>query len=503
MVHANSVGIIAGILVSSTFIETFPELGNASMEGFFVSAFALGNLLGCLTAALTGDRLGRRWTLWTGAFISALGGILQAAAMSFAMLMVGRIISGLGNGIISATCGVFQAESVRGSRRGKLSVIVVLHNVVFYMIGSWITLGTFFLNTSAQWRLPFALQLFPAAVMSLFLFFVPESPRWLLLRDRHEEALESLRRYLGKGLTVDGEVVQHEYKSIIGSLEIERRSKISFKQVILLRDRSSHLKRLILGCGGQFMQQMGGINALNYYFTIILTESLGMTELVARILTGANATSYCISTAMAFFIIDRKGRRFLMMTGSSLQCFAYIMVAVAVAMLATAPQQWGAVAITFLFGYYAAFGCTWGMVPWIYQAEINSLSMRVIGAAAATSTNWLFGFVCTQFTSVGIRNLGYRFYIIFAVLNLVFLPVVYFFYPETANRTLEDLDDYFDIDSPHKTLIPIGDKVAKQHERPAEAIEAERRRIEASETSTDKGDKLGPKSVVEHIEETA
>lgn len=105
---------------------------------------------------------------------------------------------------------------------------------------------------------------------------------------------------------------------------------------------------------------MGGINALNYYFTIILTESLGMTELVARILTGANATSYCISTAMAFFIIDRKGRRFLMMTGSSLQCFAYIMVAVAVAMLATAPQQWGAVAITFLFGYYAAFGCTWG-----------------------------------------------------------------------------------------------------------------------------------------------
>lgn len=75
------------------------------------------------------------------------------------------------------------------------------------------------------------------------------------------------------------------------------------------------------------------------------------------------------------------------------------------------PLQWGAVAITFLFFYYAAFGCTWGMVPWIYQAEINSLAMRVRGAAAATSMNWLFGFVCTQFTSVGIRNLGYRFYI--------------------------------------------------------------------------------------------
>lgn len=74
-------------------------------------------------------------------------------------------------------------------------------------------------------------------------------------------------------------------------------------------------------------------------------------------------------------------------------------------------RQWGAVAITFLFFYYAAFGFSWGMVPWIYQAEVNSLAMRTRGAAAATATNWVFGFVCTQFTSVGIRSLGYKFYI--------------------------------------------------------------------------------------------
>lgn len=80
-------------------------------------------------------------------------------------------------------------------------------------------------------------------------------------------------------------------------------------------------------------------NALNYYFSIILQNNLGMSELMARVLTGANATSYCISTAMAFWIIDRRGRRFLMLTGLSLQCAAYIMVAIAVAMLATAPQQ--------------------------------------------------------------------------------------------------------------------------------------------------------------------
>lgn len=99
-----------------------------------------------------------------------------------------------------------------------------------------------------------ALQLVPAMVLVTFLQLVPESPRWLLLRDRHEEALESLRRYLGKGLRIDDEIVQNEYKSIVGALEIERMSKISFREVLLCRDRSSHLKRMLLGMGTQFMQ---------------------------------------------------------------------------------------------------------------------------------------------------------------------------------------------------------------------------------------------------------
>lgn len=78
-----------------------------------------------------------------------------------------------------------------------------------------------------------------------------------------------------------------------------------------------------------------------------------------------------------------------MLTGLSLQSFAYVMVAISIAMLAAAPFEWGVVAVSFLFFYYAAFGCTWGMVPWVYQSEVNSLGMRTVGAAAATSTNWV------------------------------------------------------------------------------------------------------------------
>lgn len=251
------------------------------------------------------------------------------------------------------------------------------------------------------------------------------------------------------------------------------------------------------------MQQFGGINALNYYFPIILTKNLGLSTLLARILTGANATSYMISSGLAFWMIERFGRRSLMMSGLALQCFAYVTVALSVGLLNTAPFQWGSVAITFLFFYYAAFGwyvplrslfsttqnadfrSTWGMTPWIYASECNSLAMRTRGAAAATATNWLFGFVCTQFTPTGIESIGYKFYIIFAAFNLLFLPVVYFLYPETMQRRLGDLDAYFDIDSPHKTIIPIGDKVAKQRDRPVELIEAEQERIEVGKGSVE------------------
>ena len=101
--------------------------------------------------------------------------------------------------------------------------------------------------------------------MVFFLQWVPESPRWLLMHDRIEEGHEALRRYLGKDLQLDDEVVMHELMSIRGAIEIERESKLSFKEVVLRRDRSGHLRRLLLGCGTQFMQQFGGINALNYY----------------------------------------------------------------------------------------------------------------------------------------------------------------------------------------------------------------------------------------------
>ena len=144
-------------------------------ERIVYSRKKLGNLLGCLLAACYGDRLGRKNTLRVGGVISALGAVLQVAAFSFPQLIVGRVVNGVGNGMLSSTCGIFQAESCASGRRGKLSVIVVLHNVVFYCIATWTTLACYFTSGGWQWRLPLGLQVSMLSVSSVDMRLTPVS----------------------------------------------------------------------------------------------------------------------------------------------------------------------------------------------------------------------------------------------------------------------------------------------------------------------------------------
>jgi hypothetical protein len=120
----------------------------------------------------------------------------------------------------------------------------------------------YFQGGALQWRFPLAFQLVFPIVVTIGLFFVPESPRWLLLRDRHEEALEVIARLQGKDVDIHNEDVTSEFLSIQAALQMERKDPVSFKDMILVRDKTQNLRRLLLSCGTQFMQQFSGVNAL-------------------------------------------------------------------------------------------------------------------------------------------------------------------------------------------------------------------------------------------------
>jgi len=140
-------------------------------------------------------------------------------------------------------------------------------------------------------------------------------------------------------------------------------------------------------------------------------------------------------------MIERAGRRKLMMWGAAGQCFCYIFIS---ALLSQADKangkNYGSAATAFFFLYYIFFGICWQGVPWLYPTEINGMSMRTKGSALGAASNWISNFIVVQITPIGINRLGWRFYLIWMVFNAAFVPLIWLFYPETSNRHLEDID---------------------------------------------------------------
>jgi MFS family permease len=162
----------------------------------------------------------------------------------------------------SSVCPVYQAECVNPRHRGKLVVLTSVCNTAAFCLANWMNHGLYFRGGALQWRFPLAFQLiFPIIVLPTF-FFLPESPRWLLLKDRTDEAMESIRRYAGRHLESDDPTVIRECSSILATIQEERRDRVPAKDVLLMRDETQNLRRLLLSCGTMLMQQFTGVNAL-------------------------------------------------------------------------------------------------------------------------------------------------------------------------------------------------------------------------------------------------
>lgn len=390
----------------------------------------LGAFFGALAAFAFGDKLGRKKTVWLGVLCNTVGAILQIVAFHFPQMILGRIINGVGMGLSSATCPVFQAETSPPRIRGKLVVIGSVSNTFAFCLSNWMNYALYFQGDALQWRFPLAFQLiFPIAV-SIALLFAPESPRWLVLKDRPEEALEVIARLHGKNVSIHNPEVAAQFLSIQQALVMERKDHVPVKDVLLCRDRTQNLRRLLLSCGTQFMQQFSGVNALGYYLPTLLQQSVGLSEQKSRLMTGVNGTIYfgkytifnksdfiltILGSALAcLLIIDKFGRRKMMLYGSLTMGSCYLVASMCIRAAAQNPDkktELGKVTTAMFFMYYWFYGTSFAKVPWVYNSEVNSLGWRTRGAAAATATNWLGGFCVTQFTKVGVNNLGWKFYL--------------------------------------------------------------------------------------------
>ncbi|OTA63657.1 general substrate transporter [Hypoxylon sp. EC38] len=470
-------GIFAGALISADFLEIFPETKVPGISGIASSCFSLGAFFGCLASFLLGDRLGRKKSLYVGLVVNVIGVVLQIAAYHLPQMIVGRVLNGFGMGILSSTCPVFMAEASPSHIRGKLVVLGSLCNTVGFCIANWMNYALFDDNGPFQWRFPLGFQLIFPLIVVAFLPLTAESPRWLLLRGRLSEARVMLARIRGTAHDLNNKDLNDDLMLIQKAVENELTARGSTTDALSCRNPLQNARRLMLSCGTQLMQQFSGVNALGYYLPTLLIESVGVSSSYARLLAGANASLYLGAAFLCLVLVDLVGRRKLMMYGSIAMGSCYLIAAITLKEAKLHPEQkeiLGKVTVSMFFLYYFCYGTSFAKVPWVYNSEINSLGWRTRGAAAATATNWMSGFVIVQFTKIGVDNLGWGFYLLFAGFCWSFLPIIFLFYPETSRRTLEDMDEIFrHCDS----LFVFGDKVLTQRSRPRKFIETEQRRV--------------------------
>ncbi|KAI1097985.1 putative sugar transporter [Jackrogersella minutella] len=470
-------GVFAGVLISKDFKEQFPETLDASVSGITSSTFFIGASLGSMMAFTFGDKLGRRKTIALGLLLNFVGATLQATSFHLPQMLVGRVVNGLGIGLTSTTTPVYLSECVKSHHRGKLVGIGASANVTMFALANWISYGLYAQNGPFQWRFPLAFQIIFFFVVSPLLLFVPESPRWLLLAGKEQEALGVLAQIAGNDIPMDDELVTAEFQSIKVAIDLEREDRTPLMDVLCFRDKTHNFRRIILGCGSQFMQQFSGINALGFYLPTLLNQDVGFSEEMSRLIAAVNGTVYFVSAFGSLIFIDRFGRRKMLLNNTIAMGICHLVASLTLreSKIDIANRRlFGNVTTAMFIVYHVFFGISWASIPWIYSAEVNSLGWRTRGAAAATATNWLFGFVVTQFTKVGVDNLGWGLYLMFAIFCFSFFPVVLFFYPETSNRTLEDMDHMF-IQNP--SVFVLGKPEMTQRRRPTSFMDAEARRI--------------------------
>ena len=280
-------------------------------------------------------------------------------------------------------------------------------------------------------------MLFAFIVIGL-VFGLPESPRYLYQQGRKDEALQVLCDVYDRD--PDDPKIQREQADVLEALEIEHIGGEYKWRNILQKDDVQTGRRVLLAYGMQFMNQMGGINLVVYFVPTALEDNVGLTHNLALVIGGCVQCMFVLGSLYPTFFVDKVGRRPPMMWGSLGCGLSMMLIAVCLSLGTHAASS---AAVTWFFTYMLIFGASVNCIPWCYVPEILPLHVRVKGMAVGISANWLWNFFVVMITPVILNRLKWKGYLIFMVLNFLFIPLVYFCYPETANLTLEEMDLIF------------------------------------------------------------
>ncbi|OAL49238.1 general substrate transporter [Pyrenochaeta sp. DS3sAY3a] len=444
--------LMGSINAMKAYQNTFGLSGEGSSTGIIFIIYNLGQIAAFPFCGFLADGYGRRICIFVGCLLVLVGTAVQATANGQGHFIGGRFLLGFGASIASAAGPAYTVELAHPAYRGTMAG---MYNNFWWLgniLAGWTTYGTnlHMADSSWAWRLPTVVQcILPGIVMCLIMFF-PETPRWLLAHDRREEAIAIMAKYHGDG-DENSPIVQLQLHEITEDFSVTRNDNPWWDFRELFHTRAARY-RLAMVIAMAFFGQWSGNNVVSYFMPSMFKQA-GITDPNTQLLLNAiNPIFSMIAAVYGATLLDKLGRRKMLLWGLFGGLVSYIFLT---AFTATSRPDnnlsYGTIVFIYLFGIFFAWG--WTPLQTLYAVECLENRTRAKGSGL----NFLFlniaMVVNTYGISVGMEKIGWKLYLVYIGWICVELATIFFFFVETAGKTLEELKEIFEAPNPRNASL--------------------------------------------------
>ncbi|OAL33523.1 hypothetical protein AYO20_07209 [Fonsecaea nubica] len=408
--------VLNGLQAVASWKETFNRPRGALL-GIISASYPLGAICSTPISAPISDRFGRRWCIAIGSAIMIAGVVIQTASNTMGVFIGGRVVVGFGITLALAAAPVLISELAHPRHR---VLFTSLYNTSFYLgslLAAWVTFGSYRMNSMWAWRLPTLLHALPALVQIIFVFFLDESPRWLLFKDRAEDAYAILVKHHADGNPHDP-LDQAEFFEIDRTLRAEKE-----------------------------VAAWSGVGLVSYYLVKIL-NSIGVTTQREQTLINGALSTVNYATGLAAAIMTTKiGRRKMFIGGGVAMWLTFTSLAISIAVYNEQHSKpAGKSALGFIFIYYTGYNICLNPLLYLYPTEVLPFRLRATGLSILVFFNKAALFFNQFVNPIGMDDLGWKYYFVYVGWLLFEIAVFYFLFPETKGHTLENAAKVFEDD---------------------------------------------------------
>ncbi|RDW57067.1 hypothetical protein BP6252_13882 [Coleophoma cylindrospora] len=431
---------------------------STALQSLNVAIISLGSVVASPFAAYIPDKYGRKWGMFATAIVSIIGATIQSAAQNAAMFLVGRFLIGCSATLSCVVSPAYVAEVSHPRYRATLTCLYGSFWYIGGILASLVTFGSQYILTTWAWRLPSLLQFLPAILSLIPLPFIPESPRWLMYMDRHDEARAVLVKYHAGG-DENSPLVAAEYEEIRQTLEFEKSVQhVGWKALVSTKPnrwRAGVCMTLAVFC------QLSGTNTISYYLSTVLDDA-GVTNTNTQLGINIGLSVWSLFCAVIGSIyVDKVGRRIEFLSSLTFMAISLIIMAALTKVFlgsVTSTNSAASAAIVFLiFFFYIWQSLIWTPLSFVYVVEVLNFSTRATGSAAFQGACYLTAFLNLYAIPYAMAWSSWGFYLISGFWCVVEGFVIYFYWPETRGLTLEEVDRVFDGEKHFDSDLTVGE----------------------------------------------